>query len=158
MSATRLANVRGNFQILFEQPFGFERMAVRRAADGIFLGDHALELLAQAVRIHHVAHANSAPRHFVFVRRADSARSGADLRRAARRFRGFVHFAMVGKNQVRAIAEEKPPANFDARFLQIFELGDQRDRIDHGSRSDHRFLSRRAKCRWESIAARIDGH
>ena len=39
-----------------------------------------------------------------------------------------------------AIAEEKPPANFDVRFRQIFKLDDKRGRINNGSGADHRFF------------------
>ena len=105
-----VANALGNFEILIEQPFGFERMSVSGAADGVFLGEHALKLFAEAICIEQVADANAAPRHFVFVGRSDAARSGADFRRAPSGFGGFVHFAMIGKNQVRAVAQEQASA------------------------------------------------
>ena len=79
-------------------------MAVGCFADQIFFGDHALEFDAETFRLQHIAHADSAPSHFVFVGRADPARSGPDLRLTTREFRGLVHFAMVGKDQVRAVA------------------------------------------------------
>ena len=49
---------------------------------------------------------------------------------------------MVGKNQVRAIAQEQPPANFDAGFFQIFELAKQSHRIDHRAGADYGLLFR----------------
>src|SRR4029077_20877659 len=133
--------MRGEFEILLEQPRSFERMAVRRAADGIFLSDHAFELFAKAVRVQKVAHANSAPRHFVLVGGSDAARRGADGRGAARRFRSFVHFAMIRKNQVRTAADKKPPAYVDVGLLEVFELVHQRGRINDGSRPYDGFLS-----------------
>ena len=131
------ANVRRELEILFEKAGGFERMAVSGMADCIFFEDHALEFFAETIGVEQIAHANSAARHFVFVRRTDSARGGSDFRSTARLFSGFVHFAMIGKNQVGAIAEKKPPANFDAGFFQIFEFGDERRRIDHGAGTNH---------------------
>ena len=50
------------------------------------------------------------------------------------RFRRLVHFAVIGKNHVRAIAEEKPAAHFDSGLFEIFEFGHERDRIHHRAR------------------------
>ena len=151
------ANVRRELDILLEKACGFERMSVSGMADGVFLKDDALDFFAETIGVEQIAHANSAARHLIFVRRTDSAGGGSDFRSTARLFSGFVHFAMIGKNQVGAIAEKKPSANFDAGFFQIFEFGDERCRIDHGSGPNHSLVSRAAKCRWELIAGRNDG-
>src|SRR5579862_5759353 len=142
------SNVRGEFEIFFGEAGYFERMAVRRAADRIFFGDHALKFLAEAIGLEQVAHTNAAACHFVFVSGADAARSGADFGCAARRFGGFVHFAMIGKNQVCAIAEEEASADFDAGLLEIFEFGYEGCRIDDCTGADDGFLF------WAQDAAR----
>ena len=49
---------------------------------------------------------------------------------------------MIGEDQVRAIAEKEAPADVHARFLQIFEFGYERRRIDHGAGADDGLLLR----------------
>ena len=49
---------------------------------------------------------------------------------------------MIGKDQVRAVAEEQAAADFDAGLAQIFEFGDQRGGIDHRAGTDDRFFRR----------------
>jgi hypothetical protein len=137
----QVANVRGGFHRLFKEPFGFKLMAIGRGADRVLFGNHALQFFAEALGIKQVANANAAAGHFVFVRRADAARGGADLRFAARQFGGAVHFAVIGENHVRAIAEEKPPANVDRTLLQIFQFAQQRGEIDHRAGTDHGLLA-----------------
>src|SRR5208282_4698745 len=61
------AQMRGDFEILLEQTRSFQRVAVGGGADRVFLGNHALELLAEPFGLEQIAHANAAPGHFVFV-------------------------------------------------------------------------------------------
>src|ERR1700683_4076827 len=49
---------------------------------------------------------------------------------------------MIGKNYMRAVAQKKTPADFDAGFFQVFELADQRGGIHHRSGSDLSFFVR----------------
>src|ERR1700720_308056 len=109
--------MRRKFKVLLEEASDFERMPVGGMADRVLFQDYTLELFAEAIAIEEVAHADSAARHFVFVSGADTARRGADFRRAARLFGSFVHFSMIGKDQVGAIAEKEPPAHLNAGFL-----------------------------------------
>ena len=134
--------MRGELKILVDDSRNFERMAVGRAADRVLFGEHALELGAEAIGLKQIANANSTASHFIFVGRADATRRGPDFRFAARGFRGLVHLAMIRKDQVRAIAQEKAAAQFDAGFLEVFEFGDERGRIDDSAWSDHGFLLR----------------
>src|ERR1700723_2068041 len=117
-------------------------MPVGRAADRVFFLDYALQLVLESVGVEQIDHANPAPRHFVFVGWSDSARRGADRRGSARRLRRFIHFAVIRENQMRAIAEKKPPARFDSRFSKVFHFDQQGRGIHHGSRADDRLLAR----------------
>src|SRR5580693_10531042 len=117
-------------------------MAVSGMAYRILFQDDALEFLAEAIAIEQIAHADSAARHFVFIRGADAARRGADFRRAARLLSGFVHFAVIRKNQVGAIAKKQPATHFDAGFFQVFEFRDERRGINYGAGPDYGFLFR----------------
>ena len=127
---------------MLEQARSLKRMAIRCRTDRIFLPDHAIELFAETIRLDQIADANSAARHFVFIGRADSARRGADLRLSPRGFRGFVHFAVIRKNHMGAIAQEKTPAHVDARFFQVFDFGKQRNGVYDGSGANHGLFSR----------------
>ena len=131
-----------DLQRLFQQASRFECVAVGCLADQVFFRDHSLELYAETLRFEHIAHADSAARHFVFVGRSNPARGGSNLRFAAGRFRGFVHFAMIRKDQVRAIAQEEASADFDAGLAEIFDLGHQRRRVNHGAGTDDGFFFR----------------
>jgi hypothetical protein len=82
------------------------------------------------------------PRHFVFVGRADSARSRADFRRAARRFGRLLHLPVIGKNQMRAVGKMQASRDVDAGFCQRVQFRHQRRRIHNHSRPDHRMLAR----------------
>src|ERR1700719_4510741 len=134
--------MRRKFKVLLEQAGGFERMPVGGMADRILFQDYTLEFFSEAIAIEQIAHADSAARHFVLICGTDTARRGADFRRAASLLGGFVHFAVIRKNHVGTIAEKQSTAHFDAGFFQVFEFRNQCRRINHGAGTDHGFFFR----------------
>src|ERR1700741_1525216 len=151
--------MRRKFKVLLEQAGSFELMPVGGMADRILFQDYTLELFAEAIAVEQVAHADSAARHFIFVSGTDTARRGADFRRAARLLGRFVHFAMIGKDQMGAVAEKEPPAHFNAGFFQIFEFCNERSGIDNGAGSDHSFFPRSkysARDQLENVAVAVE--
>src|SRR5690348_3498427 len=85
--------------------------AIRAFRQAVFLRYDVGGFFSKKLRLQQIAHAQTATRHFVFVSGADSTRSRADFVGAARYFRGFIQFAVIGKNQVRAVAYVEPPAD-----------------------------------------------
>jgi len=81
--------------------------------------------------IEQVAHAQTAPRHFVFVSWADAAGRCADFVGAARAFGGSVELAVVRENQVRAIADVQAALHVNARLRKGFNFVDERARINN---------------------------
>src|SRR6266705_1633650 len=79
----------------------------------------------------------SAPRHLVFIRGSDSARSRANFVRAAGSFRGFVQFAVIRENQMGAIADVQTPLHVNSRFRKRLDLRYQRSRIHDHARTAH---------------------
>src|SRR5215472_5022608 len=132
----------GEFEILLKQASSFERVAVGSMADRIFLDHDALEFFAETIAGEKITHTDSAAGHLIFVRGTDATRCGTDRGSATRVFCGFVHFAVIRKNQVRAITQEEASTDFDARFFKVFKLVDERGRIHHRAGPDDRFLSR----------------
>src|SRR6185437_14868426 len=128
--------------VQLENPGGIQRLSVRRAAKRVLLLDVAFEFPLESFSPDHIADAQPAPRHFIFICWPDSARSRTNLVRPKRRFRRFFEFAMEWKNQVRAIAQKQTPLNVDAAFAQALQFRHQRRRIHHYSRADNRLLPR----------------
>ena len=116
--------------------------AVGALRQPVLLRDHVRGFLSKQLRLQQVAHAQPAPRHFVFVGRADSAGGGANLVRAARAFRGFVQLPVIRKNQVCAIADVQAPLYVYPGLGEGRHLRYQCCRIHDRAGSDHRLLLR----------------
>ena len=86
--------------------------------DRVFFAACVLDVRAQQLRVEQVGDSQAAASHFVFVGRADAARSGADLDAARSVFRPQFHHAMVGKNHLRAIRNKEVAVDFHARGAQ----------------------------------------
>src|SRR5690242_2665632 len=114
--------------------------AIRALGQAVFLRDDVGGFFSKKFRLQQIAHPQAAPSHLVFVSGTDSTRSRADFVGAARYFRGSVQFAVIGKNQVGAVADVEPSADIYAGFRKRFNLRHQRPRIHHHTRADHRVL------------------
>ena len=141
-----IADVAANFLAQLQRLFYFlgkvDVSAVRAFCQAVFLGHDVGGLFSKQLRLEQIAHPQTAPRHLIFVSRANAARGRADFVGSARRFRRFVQFAMIRKNQVRAVAHVQPAAHFDARFRQGLDFRDQGRRIHHYARANHRVALR----------------
>jgi hypothetical protein len=92
------------------------------------------QLGLQAGRVLEVLHAQRAPRHLVFVSRADALAGGADLaaRRAfAPRLTRAVDLHVKGQDQGAGFRKEEPRAHVNAQRLDARDLGQQVRGVDH---------------------------
>ena len=117
------ANLFAELQGFFHFVGKIDVRAVSALRQPVFFRHHVGGFFSKQFRFQQIAHAQAAARHFVFVRRADSTRSGADFVCAARYFCGFIQFAVIGKNQVGAVADVEPPADVYASLRKRFNLG-----------------------------------
>src|SRR5919108_1158095 len=105
--------------------------AVRTFGQAVFLRHDVSSFFAKQLRLGQIAQAKPGARHFFFVTRPDSARSRANLFGPPGNFRRFVQFAVIGKNQVCAVADVQPPVYIYARFRKCFNLRHQRAGIHY---------------------------
>ncbi len=121
-----VADIAANFFAERESFFDFVREidvgAVGSLGEAIFFGDDVGGFLAEQLGIQQVAHAQAAASHLVFVGGTDAARGRADFVGAARAFGGFVQLAMVGKNQMGAIADVQAAIHVDAGLARAFRF------------------------------------
>src|SRR5262249_7764456 len=73
----------------------------------------------------------------IAISRANPAFRGSDPGMVSTQFALLIQQAVVGQNQVRAVANQQIPANCDTKFAQAFDLANQCDRIDHDSVSNY---------------------
>ncbi len=141
-----IADVATNFFAQLQRFVDFVReidvRAISAFRQAIFLCHYTRGFFAEQRRIEQVAHAQSTARHFVFIRRSDATRSGADLICAARAFRGFIEFAMVRKNQMSAIADVQAAGHVHARLAESLDFVDQRAGINHHAHANDGVLFR----------------
>jgi hypothetical protein len=117
--------------------------------------------LAEPSLVQQVSDAQPAPRHLVFICRADAASSRADLCRAQRSFRCRIHLPVIRKNQVRAIAQVQAAGDVNPRLGQGVNFSDQRRGIDHNAWANHGVASfaqnpARNQLENESVAVKND--
>ncbi len=75
-------------------------------------------MLPEQRQVKQIGHPQAAASHLIFISGADAAGSRADLYAAGRILRRQLDHAMVRKNHVRAVRDEKIAINFDARIAQ----------------------------------------
>jgi hypothetical protein len=101
------------------------------------------KFLRQRGGIGQVARAQAPARHFVFVGRADAAHGGADGGSAPRCFDRAVERHVVGKNQMRAVADQQVPVrHLDGLRAQPVHLFQQGARGHHHAVADHTGFAR----------------
>ena len=139
-----VANVGADFFALFESFFHFvgeiDIRAVRAFRQAIFFSDDAGGFFAEERGVQQIAHAEAATGHFVFVSGTDAAGSCADFVCAARAFGGFVEFAVIRKDQMRAIADVQTAVNINACFRQRVNFVDERAGVDDDPCADDGML------------------
>ena len=79
--------------------------AVGSLGNAIFFGHDAGGFFAEERGIEKIDNAQASASHLVFVGGTNAAGSGADFVGATRGFGGFIEFAVIRKNQMRAIAD-----------------------------------------------------
>ena len=114
--------------------------AVSAFRQTVLLRHHVRCLLSKQLGLQQVAHPQPTPRHLVFIGRANSPRSRANLICAARAFRRFIQLPVIWKNQVRAIADMQTAVHVDSRLAQRFNLRNECGRIDDHAGANHRML------------------
>ncbi len=141
-----IANVTADFfshpQRLFNFVGKINVRAVGAFRQAVFFSHHPRRLLTKQRRLQQIAHTQTAPRHLVFVRRTNSARSSSNLVRATRAFRGSVQFSVIRKNQMGTITDVQPPVHVYSGLGQRLNLIHQRARINYHAHADHRLLLR----------------
>ena len=74
---------------------------------------------------------------FVFVCRTDAARGRADLHSSGRVFGGQFDHSVIGKDYLRAIADEQVSIDFYAGISEACNFFEERDGVQHHAIADH---------------------
>ena len=112
-------------------------LRAERLEDAVILADFRLQLFRKQHRLHQIRHPQAGARGLVAVGRADAALGRADLRVAFPQLALFIERAVIGQNEVGAITDQQILPDLDLELAQPFDLGDERDRIDHDAVADH---------------------
>ena len=99
--------------------------------------DVLAHVVGQGLRVDEVADADAPAADLVFVRGTDASRRRADLALAAPRLAQHVELAVVRQDEMRLLADQQPIADVDAEPRQLFDLLEQRLRIDDDAVADH---------------------
>ena len=113
-----------------------QRLGAEGLQDLVVLLDLGLELRLEALRVDQINHAQARPRRLVAVSRADAAFGGADLVLALEGLALGIEFAMIGKDQVRRLAEEEVAVNPDAELAQPLDFLDEAHGVNHHAVAD----------------------
>ena len=116
-----------------------ERLLLEHGAQvRVLLFDGALQDICEHRFVTEIGEANADARHLVFVGRADAAAGGADAALAAQAFARQVDGAVVGHDQVRAVADlQQLVLREEAALPQLIDLGEEHGRIDDHAVADH---------------------
>ena len=107
--------------------------------DGVLLAAGVLDVRLHQRKVEHVGDAQAAASHFVFVSGTNTAGGSADLHASGSIFRGKLDHAVIGKDHLGAIADEKIAINLYACIAQRLHFLEQRewDREQRHCRSRH---------------------
>ncbi len=94
------------------------------------------QLFGEALGPQQILHAQAAPRHLVFVGRADAAPGGADLLRALGHFARLIERLVIGQDQRAGFGNLQARLGIDAGGLQFVEFLDQRLGRQHHAVAD----------------------
>ena len=152
----------GNGRVVGEHLVGIERLTVEeRVRDGVLLAAGVLDVLLQQALVEQVLHAQAAARHLVLVRGTNAARRSADLYATGRVLRRQLDQAVVGKNDVRAIADEEIAVHLDAGRAQGIDFLHEGERIEHDAITDDAaaaFAQHAARNELENKLLALDGN
>ena len=95
------------------------------------------KLLFESPRVDQVKHAQARPRGFIAVGGANATLGRADLVLSLEGLSLGIQFAMIGKDQVRRLAEVEVLVNADAEFAQPLDLLNEPDRVNNDAVADH---------------------
>src|SRR6185437_9854442 len=125
-------------RVLFVHFVGVERPGVEeRVRDHVLFAAGVLDVGPQQLGIEQVSHAQAAPAHFVFVSRANATRGGANLHPPRRVLGGQLDHAVVGQNDVSAIADEQVAIHFHARLSKPGYFLEKGDGVEHHAIADY---------------------
>ena len=151
-SLSRISNVGGHERQNLgrdRDQFGANGGAARRRqpetpAQGIMMGEQAIDLVVERIRIGEVHQPDRPPRDLVLVGRADAALGGADLGPAGvPRFAMGVEFAMQRQDQRDVLGDlEVCRRHLDPLAAQFLDLLDEMIGIEDDAIADDRQLSR----------------
>src|SRR5215475_2127054 len=130
------AEFEGSFHLMRE----VDLRSVRALGDAILFGNDASCFFAKQVGQQEFPDAQATACHFVFVGRADSARSGSDFVGSAGSFRSRIELTVIRKNQMGAIADVEAASDVDACFGEHFDLSDESSGIDDYPSADNGVL------------------
>ena len=105
--------------------------------DHVFFAHRILNVLFQQLQIQQVGNAQAASPHLVFVGRTDSTRSGADLDASGSVLRRKFDHAMVRKNHLGAVRDEKIPVDLHTRLAQRAHFFKKGHGIEDHAIADH---------------------
>ncbi len=86
--------------------------------------------------VEQVLHAQAAAVHLVLVRGTDAARGGANLHPAGRVLRRQLDHAMIGKNDVGAVADEQVAVDLHAGGAERVDFLHEGERVEHHAVTD----------------------
>ncbi len=116
---------------------GLKRRRLLGDTEGLRLLAHEIvEFLPQEVGMPEIPDAQTAAADLVLVGRTDAAAGGPDAARAELLLLALLLESVVRKNELRAIAQKKIGADFDALLPELLDLGEKRIRVDDASVSD----------------------
>src|SRR6266404_5950333 len=105
--------------------------------DHVFFAAGVFDVRLQETEVKQINYAQAAAASFVLVARANPARSGPNFYAAGRVFRRELNHAVVGKNDVRAVADKQIAIYSDPSFAQRGHFLQKRNWIEHHSVSNY---------------------
>jgi len=105
--------------------------------DAILLFHLSADFLRETFRCDQVADAEAAAARLVFVCGADASGRRSDFSIAKQLFGGRLNSAMIGKNQMAPVGNEKPSGHFDAGGGDGFGFFKESDRIQNHASADN---------------------
>ena len=112
------------------------RPGAERFQDAVIFPHLDPEFLGEQFRLHQVGHAQAGARGFIAIGGADAALGRADFGVAFAQLALFVERAMVGQDEMRAVADEQILADLDPDFAQPIDFADERDWVDDDAVAD----------------------
>src|SRR5258708_7479669 len=103
----------------------------------VFFMARVLDVFLQQIKIEQINHPQSTPARFVYITWANPARGRADLHPSRRILRSQFDHAVVRKDYMSAVADEKVPVNLHSGIPQRRNFLEKGDWIEHHTIADH---------------------